>query len=136
MSDRCQLICPSLLKSETLHVGVELAQCLVEVVHLREDADYNNDSKDICRRMRELVVAAQRKLERNSKALDCHDGDGADGRADADIDHRVLLAIHGRNLVNHDQCEYRHDRNICQEACEQGDVSSDILHSRTSIPLT
>lgn len=86
--------------------------------------------------MRELVIPAQRKLERNSKALDCHDGDGADGGADADIDHRVLLAIHWRNLVDHDQCEDCHDRNICEEACEQRVVSLDILLSRTSIPPT
>lgn len=32
---------------EVLHVGVKLAQSLVEVVHLRENADYNNNGKDI-----------------------------------------------------------------------------------------
>lgn len=62
--------------------------------------------------MRELVVATQCELQGNAKALDGHDRYGADGRADADVDHWVLLPVYRRNLVNHDQGEDGHNRDI------------------------
>ena len=59
--------------AESLQRGRELAQSLVEVVHLREDTDNHNDSKGVCRGIRKLIVSAQRQLKRNAKRFDCHD---------------------------------------------------------------
>lgn len=78
-----------------------MAQCLVEIVHLCQDAHRGDDNKDICRRMGKLIVAAQRKLDCDTKRLDRHDGHGPDGRADTEVDQRVLLAIFRRDLVYH-----------------------------------
>ena len=51
--------------------------------------------------MRELVVACERKLDRDAEALDRHDGDAADSAADAEVDHGVLLAVAGCDTVDH-----------------------------------
>jgi hypothetical protein len=86
----------------SLHVSRELAQGLVEVVHLCEDAAYYHDNEDIGRRMRELVVTCERHLERQTKGLDEHDGHGAGCRADGEVDERILTTILGRNFVDHE----------------------------------
>lgn len=85
-----------------LHRSGERVQSLVEIVHLRENAESGDDRKDICRRMGELVITSERELQRNTKRFDRHDGNGADGRADRDVNERVLLSVYGRNSVDHD----------------------------------
>jgi hypothetical protein len=52
--------------------------------------------------VRELVVARKGQLQRNAKRLDGHDRDGPDGRADAQVDEWVLLAVDGADLVDHE----------------------------------
>lgn len=102
-------------RSFDVHVGGELAERLVEVVHLRQDADGRDNHKHIGRRVGELVVPAKRQLEGDAKGLDGHDRDGADGRADAQVDERVLLAVPRRHLVDHDAREHADDEGIQQE---------------------
>ena len=51
--------------------------------------------------MGELVIASKCHLERNAKGLDEHDGDGARGGADGQVDERVLLAIARGDFVYH-----------------------------------
>lgn len=98
-----------------IHVGGELAKSLVKVVHLRQDADGRDNHKHVGRRVGELVVAGKRQLEGDAKGLDGHDRDGADGRADAQVDERVLLAVSRRHLVDHDTRERADDEGIQQE---------------------
>lgn len=64
-----------ILNLENPHIGRELAEGLVEVVHLRQNADSGDNHKDIGRRMAELVVARKGQLQRNAKGLDSHDRD-------------------------------------------------------------
>ena len=65
--------------------------------------------------MGELVVSSKGQLEGNAKGLDGHDRDRADGRADAQIDERVLLAVSGRHLVDHDARKHADDKRIEEE---------------------
>lgn len=102
-------------RSFDVHVGGELAERLVEVVHLRQDADGRDNHKHVGRRVGKLVVPGKRQLEGDAKGLDGHDRDGADGRADAQVDERVLLAVSRRHLVDHDTREHADDEGIQQE---------------------
>ena len=93
---------PSLDKRKViLHRCRKLVQGLVKVVHLGQDAETGDNGEDISRGMRELVIPAQGQFHGNAKRLDGHDGDGADGRADGDVDKRVLLPIHRSYPVDH-----------------------------------
>lgn len=65
--------------------------------------------------MRELVVAAEGELERDTEALDRHDGDGADGAADAEVDERVLASVSRRDAVDHDGCEDADEEDVEEE---------------------
>lgn len=56
-----------------LHVGGELAKSLVEIVHLRQNADDYYDDENIGRRMRELVLSIKRHLQGDTKGFDRHD---------------------------------------------------------------
>ena len=98
-----------------VHIGGELAESLVKVVHLRQDADGRDNHKHVGGRVGELIVPSKRQLEGDAKGLDGHDRDGADARADAQVDERVLLAVSGRHLVDHDAREYADDKGIQQE---------------------
>lgn len=88
-----------------VHVCRELAQGLVEVVHLCENATNHQNYEDICGGVRELVVARKCHLEGDTEGLDEHDGDGASGRANREVNERVLATVLGRNLVNHEDAE-------------------------------
>jgi len=99
------------------HVCAELAQRFVEVVHLRHDGDDRDDQKDVGTRMRKLVVSAQCELERDTQTLDGANGDAANCTADAEIDHRVLLAVSGCNEVDHSSRKDNYDKAVEQEAC-------------------
>ena len=98
-------MCVVLIKCENLHVAGEASKRLVEVVHLGQDADAGEDHEDISRGVGELVVAGKRELEGDAKSLDGHDRDGADSRADGQVDESILLAVDRRNLVDHEDGE-------------------------------
>jgi len=94
-----------------LHICRELTQSFVEIVHLRQNTDDHHNDEYICRRMRELIASAQSEFQGDTKCLDRHDGDGANCRADGDVDERVLATISWRNAINHDagKCCHEHD---------------------------
>jgi len=87
--------------AEYLHVGGEVGESFVEVIHLSQNADSCQDHEDVGRGMAELVVASERQLKRNAKSLDRHDRNGPHCRADGKVDEGVLLAIARGNPVNH-----------------------------------
>ena len=62
-------------------------------------------------------MAAESHLNGDAEALDGHDRDGADGAADAEVDHRVLLAVQRRDAVDHDEGEECHNDAVEEEAC-------------------
>jgi hypothetical protein len=99
-----------------VHVGGELAQGLVEVVHLREDAAYDHDDEDVGRGVGELVVAREGHLEGNAEGLDEHDGDRAGGGADGEVDQGVLAAVLGSDLVDHEDGEDGDEKAVNEEA--------------------
>ena len=60
------------------HVGGKGVQCLIEVVHLHQDADDHDNGEDIRARVCQLVLPGKSELECNSEPFDGHDGDRAD----------------------------------------------------------
>lgn len=66
--------------------------------------------------MCELVVSRERHLQRNAKSLDEHDRDGAGGGADGEVDERVLAAMLGRNLVDHEDGKDGDEEAVDEEA--------------------
>jgi hypothetical protein len=101
-----------------------LTQGLVEVVHLRQNADDCDEDKDVGARMGELVVTGKGQLDGNTDTLDGHDGDGADGAADGNIDQRVLASITRAHAVDHDSREDDDQQHIEEEACFTSVASS------------
>lgn len=99
------------------HVGAELRQRFVEVVHLRENAAYDDDDEDVGRGVGELVVARESHLKRNAKGLDEHDRHRAGGSADGEVDERVLAAVLGSDLVDHEDGEDGDEEAVDEEAC-------------------
>lgn len=112
-----------------VHVGGELAKGLVEVVHLCENAADDHDDKDIGRGVCELVVAGKGHLQRNAKRLDKHDGNGAGCGADGQVDQRVLAAVLGCDLVDHEDREDGNEEAVNKEACEQVSNGRVYVHS-------
>ena len=55
--------------------------------------------------MRELVLPLKCHLQRDAEGFDGHNRDGTGGRADGQVDQRVLAAVFGSNLVNHQDGE-------------------------------
>lgn len=82
-----------------------MTERFVEVVHLSENADDDYNREDVSTRVRELIVSGEGELERNAEAFDRHDGNAADGRTDGQVNHRIALAVHWRDLVDHHKCE-------------------------------
>lgn len=68
--------------------------------------------------MAELVIAGKGKLEGDAKGLGGHDGDGADGGANGEIDERILLAMERSNSVNHEDGKGNHGNRVEKEAYE------------------
>jgi hypothetical protein len=66
--------------------------------------------------MGELVVTRKGELQGDAEGLDRHDGDGSNGRADGEIDERILLAVLGRNFVDHNHGEDDNDGRVEEEA--------------------
>ena len=83
-----------------IHIRRKLAERLIKVVHLRQNADHHNNHEHISARMRKLVITTKSQLNSNAESLDCHDGHATDGAANRQVDHRVLLAIFWRNFVD------------------------------------
>lgn len=92
-----------------------MSECLVEVVHLGQNADGGQDHEDISRRVRKLVLSSKGKLQRDAKSLDRHDRDGANGRANGEVDESILAAVDGGDLVYHDDGENRDSYDVEQE---------------------
>jgi hypothetical protein len=67
--------------------------------------------------MRELVITRKRHLERQAKSLDEHDRHRAGGGADGEVDKRVLAAVLGRDLVDHEDGEDGNKEAVEEEAC-------------------
>lgn len=99
-------------RTEDSQIRGEAGKRLVEVVHLRHNADNRQEHEDVGRRMRELIVTPECQLQGDSEGLDRHDGHGANGRADGEIDERILLAVFGRNLVYHHDGEDSHGNSV------------------------
>lgn len=108
----------------SIHVGVELTQSLVEVVHLRQDADNCDEDKDVGAGVGKLVVAGKGQLDGDADTLDSHDGDRSDSAADGDIDQRVLASITRGHAVDHDGREDNDQQHIEEEACFTSVASS------------
>lgn len=98
------------------HVGAELRQCFIEIVHLCHDGDDCYDQENVCARVRQLVATAEGELEGDSKSLDCANGNAADCAANAEIDQWVLFAILGRYSVDHDRRKDDDEEAVKEEA--------------------
>jgi hypothetical protein len=99
-----------------VHVGIELTQGLVEVIHLCQDADDCDENEDVCAWVSELVVAAQGQLDGDTDTFYCHDGDGANSAADGNVNQRVLASITRAHAVDHDGREDNDQQHIEEEA--------------------
>lgn len=97
---------------EAIHIGAELTQCLIEVVHLRHDGHHGHNQEDISRRVSELIVSRECELESDSESLDSADGDTADGAADTQVDQGVFLAVCWRDFVDHEKGEGRDNQTV------------------------
>lgn len=100
----------------SLHVCRKLAQRLVEVVHLRENATDNHYDKNIGRGVRELVLARECHLDGEAERLDEHDRDRARGGADGEVDERVLATVFRCDLVDHEAREDSDEEAVEEEA--------------------
>lgn len=78
-----------------VHIRAELAECFVKIVHLRQDADRDHDHEDVSAGVDKLVLASEGEFYGNAEGFDGHYADGADGRADGEVDERVLFAVGG-----------------------------------------
>lgn len=100
-----------------IHVCWELAERLVEVVHLCENAHARDDHENVGRGMGELVVAGESQLQGDAEGLDGHDRHGSHEGADAEVDERVLLSVDGRDFVDHEDGEGSDRNGVNQETC-------------------
>lgn len=99
-----------------LHGSRELAKSLVKVVHLCHNANCSDNHEDVCRWMRKLIFARKSQLQCNAECLHRHHRNRSDGRANGDEHQRILPAISGRNLVDHDSGENTHYQAVKQES--------------------
>lgn len=88
------------------------------------DAAANDDRKDIGAQVRELIVASEGELERDAKAFDGHDGNGACQRADGHVDQWRLGAVCGADFVDEHEADGRRDNAIEYECCARISVDS------------
>ena len=98
-----------------VHVGAECCERFVEVVHLRRYTDRDHDGEDVGRGAGKLVVASESHLERQTEALDRHDGDGACRRADAEVYHGIPLAVLRRYEVDHEDVKRQYQETVGEE---------------------
>lgn len=118
-----------------LHVGREGVEGFVEVVHLHEDTEHNDDAEYVSAWVGELVFTAEGEFDCDTEAFDGHDGDGADERADGDVDDGIGATVTGDDTVYHDEGEYKDCETVHQETCdcedvelESGDMRADVVH--------
>lgn len=102
---------------QDVHVRGELAECLVEIVHLGQNTHNHNDRKSVCAGMCELVLARKCELQSNTESLDRHDRERANRRTDRKVDQRVLASILGRDLINHEDGEAHDQYAVEHETC-------------------
>jgi hypothetical protein len=93
-----------------------LAESFVKIVHLRENAANCDYYEDVSGWMGKLIVSSESHLERNTKSLDSHNGDGASCRANGEVYERILFAMLGRNVVDHEDRKGSHKNAIYEEA--------------------
>lgn len=107
------------IEKKCVHVRGKGVERLVEVVHLDDDAARDEEAEDVCRGASELVVPRQSKLDRDTEALDRHDRDGTDKRADGEIHERERASVPRDDEVDHAQREDGHDETVEQESCAE-----------------
>lgn len=66
--------------------------------------------------MRELILARECHLECKTEGLDEHNRDGTGGRADREVDKRVLATVLGGDLVDHEAGEDGDKKAVEEEA--------------------
>jgi hypothetical protein len=91
-----------------LHRCGKLAQSLVEIVHLRQDADCGQDDEHVSRWVCKLVLSSHSQFHRNSESLDRHNRNSADSRANRQVNKGVLLPVLGCNSIYHNDCKNHH----------------------------
>lgn len=99
-----------------LHIGGELFQSLVEIVHLRDNAYDDDNEKSICWRMCELIISSKCQFQSNSKSLDSHDRNWSNQWTNRDVNEWVSFAILWCHLVNHEQTNGHHNSAIAHKA--------------------
>lgn len=99
-------------RTEDSQIRGEAGKSLVEVVHLRHNADNRQEHEDVSRRVRELVVTPKCQLHGDPEGLDRHDGHRANGRADGEIYECVLLAVFWSDLVYHHDGKDGHGNSV------------------------
>ena len=100
-----------------VHIRRKRVQRLIEEVHLHQYAPRRDHREHIRARVRELVVALQRELDRDAEALDGHHGDRAGERAYRDVDERVGAPVPRGDVVDHDEAEDEHGEAVHHEPC-------------------
>lgn len=68
--------------------------------------------------MRELVVSSKGHLQCDSEGLDEHDRNGAGCGANRKVNERVLAAVLGCNLIDHEDGEDSHEGAVEEKACQ------------------
>jgi hypothetical protein len=58
-----------------IHIGRESVQSLIEIVHLHDDTQCDDQPEDVGADMGELVVSLESEFHGNTKAFDGHDAD-------------------------------------------------------------
>jgi hypothetical protein len=92
-----------------------LIEGLVEVVHLDQDADDDDENKAVGGRMRELIVAVQRQLESNSKSFNTHYGNGSHKTTNRNVNQRCPLSIPWYHPPDHKDGKASDKHAVCQE---------------------
>lgn len=90
-----------------LHIGGKGIKSLIEIVHLNEDTQSNDEPEDIGAGMGKLIVALECELYGHAEALDCHNAHRPHKRTNRYINHRIRAPMFWRDCVDHDQCEHK-----------------------------
>jgi len=100
-----------------VHIRGECVQSLVEVVHLNQYTRGGHNPKHISARVCKLVVPGKGEFDRNTKALDRHDRNGANHGTDGDVDDGIRAPISGDDGKNHEDAEHSDGEAVQQKAC-------------------
>lgn len=102
------------------HRGREGVQCLVDIIHLSENAEGGNNGENVGRCVDKLVIASKSQFHRDTERLDRHHRDRADGRANRDEDQRVFLSVNRGNPVDHHRGEDCNCQAVEEEPWKEG----------------